>query len=134
MFKLYTDNLPQQNLTSLPRGIYVLVAAVIVFCLCLAQHQDNNSDPQPQWLSQDSELNNRYTFIESPLSLHIHRDTPGQGNAEQNQSPSQSAVAVNGPQTLPVIPDHPLSDITEPVKQGSFHGRSQQVRAPPMLG
>lgn len=133
MFKLYTDNLPQQNLTSLPRGIYVLLA-VIVFCLCLAQHQNKHGDLQPQWLSQDSELNNRYTFIESPLSLHVHRDTPGQGSTEQNQSPSQSAVAVNGPHTLPVIPHHPLSDIPEPMIEGSFHGRSQQGRAPPMLG
>jgi hypothetical protein len=133
MLKQYTDNLPPLTLTSMPRVFYTLVAAVFVCCLSLQQHQGSVSSPLPEWMSQDTELNNRYTFIESPLGLQLHRDTPGQNSTEQNQSPSQSAVAVNGPQTLPVIQHHPLSDTLDPVAPGSSHGRSQQVRAPPML-
>ena len=127
----HPDNLHPQN-TRTPTWLLGLVAWVFMLMVGL---QPQSHALQNEWQSHiaDAGLDNRSPQINSPLGLYLLRDTPAQRSAEQNQSPEQPLAASNGPQTLPLISHHAVPELTEAAPPFSAHGRSQPVRAPPVL-
>lgn len=127
----HPDNLHPHD-TRTPKWLLGMLALVFMLSLGVQpqshalQSEWENNRTAAGWDNRDQDLN-------SPLGLYLLRDTPAQRSAEQNQSPQQPLAVHNGPQPLPLIPHHAVPELSEAAPPFSAHGRSQQVRAPPVL-